>query len=67
LAKEKEEGKEDEGTDSPIELLKDIFMHLIQEEKHNYYQPDDWFQLNTAIHQFLTKASGAEQERATAL
>jgi hypothetical protein len=40
-----------------VDLLKDMFMHLIQEEKHRYYQPEDWFQLVNAIHQFLCKLS----------
>jgi hypothetical protein len=41
--------------DSPSELLKDIFMHLIQEEKHKSFHAEDWFQLINAMHQFLTQ------------
>ena len=53
-----EEVQEDEDEqDSPIDLLRDMCMHLIQEEKHRYYQPEDWFQLINAIHQFLAKVS----------
>ena len=37
-------------SDSPSELLKDIFMHLIQEEKHKGFHPEDWFQLINAMH-----------------
>lgn len=36
--------------DSPSELLKDIFMHLIQEEKHKFFSQDDWFQVINAMH-----------------
>lgn len=36
--------------DSPWDLLKDMFMHVLQEEKHKQYQPDDWFQLINAVH-----------------
>ena len=50
-----EEAKSSPGaTDSPTELLKDILMHLIQEEKHKTFQAEDWFQLINAMHQFLT-------------
>lgn len=41
---------EEISSDSPLDLLKDMFMHLIQEEKHKYYSPDDWFQLINAMH-----------------
>jgi hypothetical protein len=44
----KEENKEQiitpgGGDDSPVELLKDMFMHLIQDEKHKFFQVEDWF------------------------
>ena len=29
--------------DSPHELLRDILMHLIQEEKHKVFGEEDWF------------------------
>ncbi len=48
------EGGNDSG-DSPSELVKDIFMHLIQEEKHKVFSSDDWFQIINAMHQFLTQ------------
>lgn len=59
--KAREEAKEPptpetpEDDDSPFELLKDMFMHLIQEQKHKIYKADDWFQLINAIHEFLAK------------
>ena len=40
-------------TEQPLELLKDVFMYLIQKQKHKKYSTDDWFLLVTAIHQFL--------------
>lgn len=40
-------------TEQPLELLKDVFMYLIQKQKYKKYATDDWFLLVTAIHQFL--------------
>lgn len=36
--------------DSPLELLKDLFMYLIQKQKFKKYGNDEWFMLVNAIH-----------------
>ena len=40
-------------TDSPLELLKDLFMYLIQKQKYKKYKEDEWFVLTNSIHEFL--------------
>lgn len=40
-------------TDSPLELLKDLFMYIIQKQKYKKYKEDEWFILTNSIHQFL--------------
>ncbi len=40
-------------TDSPLELLKDVFMYIIQKQKYKKYKEDEWFVLTNSIHQFL--------------
>lgn len=41
--------------DSPIELMKDLFMYLIQKQKYKKFGSDEWFILVNSIHEFLAK------------
>ena len=46
--------------DSPVTLVKDMLLYLIQKQKYKKYQSEDWFQLVNATHDFLERVDTTE-------